>query len=72
MTVSGSISPVPPDLVRCFCCDQLVLASDIIRFEQHPQEGVCAPCAAWLNNGGQLVARKRVWRRHHRGRWRRE
>lgn len=38
----------------CFCCGRLVKAEeDIIRFEQHPDEGVCLRCAAWLHERSQ-------------------
>lgn len=75
MTVSGSTSGTTTDQVPCFCCGALLEGSEIIRFELHPQQGVCADCAAWLHKQAQPPARKAgpgVWRRHGRRRWRRE
>jgi hypothetical protein len=74
MAVTGRTSGTPPRLVPCFCCGQMKMADDITRFEQHPDQGVCAPCATWLRDGGQPVPPKggRIWRRHSRRTWRRE
>jgi hypothetical protein len=76
MAVTGRTSDTPPNLVVCFCCGQLFMDDDLTRFEQHPDQGVCARCAAWLHSGGGRPvppkSRGRVWRRHGRRRWRRE
>jgi hypothetical protein len=35
--------------VACYCCGESIEASNIVRFDRHPGEGVCIGCAAWLH-----------------------
>jgi hypothetical protein len=75
MTVSGGPPASATGQLVCFCCGAMFAASELIRFEKHPGEGVCAQCASWLYHHSQPAPpnrRQRVWRRHGRGRWRRE
>jgi hypothetical protein len=73
MAIAGNTSGSAVDEVACFCCGQLFRASDITRFDQHPEQGVCARCAQWLHNRSQTGSRKtgrRVWRHVKCPRWR--
>jgi len=75
MAVTGSTSGATADQTACFCCGQLFRAGDITRFDQHPDQGVCARCAEWLHNRSQPGSRnlnRPVWRRVKRYRWRRD
>ena len=36
------------ELVSCYCCGKSVDAVGLTRFHEHPAEGVCAGCAAFL------------------------
>jgi hypothetical protein len=75
MAATGNTSGTTLDQVACFCCGQLFNAGDITRFDQHPDQGVCARCAEWLHNRshpGSRKARRPVWRQIGRRRWRKD
>lgn len=44
--------------LACYCCGGSFDAADLVRFSRHPQDGVCAGCAAWLHERSLPVTRK--------------
>jgi hypothetical protein len=48
MATSHDVPATALEELACYCCGTSFDANDLVRFERHPQDGVCAGCAAWL------------------------
>jgi hypothetical protein len=52
--------------VTCYCCGCSIQAAEVVRFEEHPRDGVCIGCAAWLHQQSLPIVhtiRRPFWRR---------
>ena len=59
--------------LACYCCGEPIEASNIVRFERHPHNGVCIGCAAWLHKRSLAIGhevRPPFWWRLTRKRFR--
>jgi hypothetical protein len=64
-----------PKDVACYCCGRPIGASNIVRFDRHPRDGVCIGCAAWLHKRSLANVheiRPPFWWRLTRGRFHRD
>ena len=61
------------DWAPCHCCGRSYLATNLIRFECHPDQGLCVGCVESLYDRSRQIARKLypIWRLPARGRGRR-
>ena len=50
MAATHNGSAVTQEQVTCYCCGSPIEADNIVRFDRHPQDGVCIGCAAWLHD----------------------
>ena len=48
----------------CHCCGLHYLASNMVRFECHPDDAVCVACVSWLYDRSRPIVRKLypLWR----------
>jgi len=53
MAASGGTSAVTDEQVAWYCCGSPMDASNLVRFDRNPQDGVCTGCAGWLYKRGQ-------------------
>jgi hypothetical protein len=60
-TASGMPTAAGGELLTCYCCGKSVGASDVVRFHEHPAEGVCAGCAAFLYKRSVAAGRVQRW-----------
>jgi hypothetical protein len=44
--------------LACYCCGEPFNASDLVRFDRHPHDGVCIGCAAWLHRRSMPIVHK--------------
>lgn len=58
MTTSHEVPAAADEELACYCCGKSFNAGDLVRFDQHPQDGVCAGCAVWLHERALPMARK--------------
>ena len=52
---TAAVEPVKGDQPSCWCCGTVVQESALTRFGAHPEVGVCAGCAHWLNRRARLA-----------------
>jgi hypothetical protein len=54
------------EMVACYCCGKQVDPATLVRFHEHPNQGVCAGCATYLHRravAAEREARRPFWRR---------
>jgi hypothetical protein len=54
--------------VPCYCCGTSIQADNLVRFAQHPEDGVCVGCATGLQTQSLPVIDKihpPIWKRLH-------
>lgn len=56
MTITGD--EAAGQWLRCFCCGLWFEVGNMVRFEKHPEDGVCVGCATWLHHRSQPIIRK--------------
>jgi hypothetical protein len=44
--------------LACHCCGKHFPAQNVIRFHDHPDDGLCLGCLEWLHNRGRHLARR--------------
>jgi hypothetical protein len=52
---------VSVEYLMCYCCGKRVDESSLVRFHEHPAEGVCAGCAEFLHKRSVAAGRMRSW-----------
>ena len=52
---TAAVEPVLTDHLSCWCCGNTFDESDLTRLGAHPEVGVCAGCAHWLNRRARLA-----------------
>jgi hypothetical protein len=66
MATVPDVPVVSQERVACYCCGESVDDSNVVRFDQHPRDGVCIGCAAWLHKRSLAIGheiRPPFWRR---------
>ena len=51
---TAAVEPVLADAPSCWCCGNTFDESDLTRLGAHPEVGVCAACAHWLDRRARL------------------
>jgi hypothetical protein len=42
----------------CHCCGRSYEARNMVRFDRHPEHGICVGCAEWLYNRSRPIVRR--------------
>jgi hypothetical protein len=48
----------------CYCCGRSFESANMVRFRDHPEDGLCVSCVAWLDNASRPIVRRLnpVWK----------
>jgi hypothetical protein len=69
LSLMAALHDMPADTrepVICYCCGCSIQAAEVVRFEEHPRDGVCISCAAWLHKQSLPIVHtihRPFWRR---------
>jgi hypothetical protein len=58
MAAAQDVATGKHEQVACYCWRYILETSNIIRFDQHPRDGVCIGCAAWLHKRSLPILHK--------------
>ena len=58
VAVTEHVLPGGGDWAPCHCCGRSYPATNMVRFQYHPDDALCVSCVAWLYDRSRPIARK--------------